>query len=207
MCQATSEQQPLAELDKNTTAGEAIKYSADKTVDVILAEFSALRAEINSRAARQQQITYWLLVITGTLITLAMNQQEILLLLMCPVLTLFLAIRYADHGAQIARIGDYIERRIEHRLKELGWESWLSSGDARPSFGRSGWAAGVAWRGVFVTMQVLPTAVAILRFWPQLSFASSTAIASLVLYWVLLFLNGVIPVCTWLVLKHRRFDD
>ena len=138
MCPSPGEEQLAAKPDADATSEDAMNYSADKAVDVVLAEFSALRAEINSRASYQQQITYWLLIITGTLVTIAINQQEILLLLMCPILTLFLAIRYADHGAQIARIGDYIERRLEHRLNELGWERWLYSGDARPSFGRFG---------------------------------------------------------------------
>lgn len=207
MCQPTSGQEIPPNPKSHAVSEAPMNYSPDKAVDIMLAEFSALRAEIDNRTSAQQRISYSMLFITGTLITLGINQREILLLLISPVLTLFLAIRYADHDAQIARVGDYIERRIENRLRELSWEHWLYSDDAHPCYGRSGRARGLAWRGIFVSMQVFPIGVALLRFWPEFTFPPTNSVASLVFHWFLLVSDIFIVFYTWIVLRHRRLDD
>lgn len=127
-----------------------------------LAEYNALRAEIERRSTAQQAIVA--LQVTALSATTALtinNGNPNLLLIMGPV-SLFLALAWTDHHKQLGSVGRYIMEKIEPFVPGLGWEGWIRSG------GRlSKW--GYFWR---VTLQ------------PLVIFGGSSA-ATLVAVWLL----------------------
>jgi hypothetical protein len=189
-------------------SGRPVLDKSEKAVDVVLAEYAALKTEINSRSSYQHHIVNWVLVVTGALLAVGLERQEVALLLIAPILTFFLVVRYADHSAQIARMGDYIQRRIEKCLPDLGWEEWLPSEHARPRVGQKGLLAVVTSRGTFLTMEALPVVVGLVRFFPELlQIEPSMSSARALLLWLLLAGDIVIMALTWRVLTHRRYKD
>ncbi len=121
--------------------------SARLTVDVALAEYHSLRAEIGRLQDHQQQILsfgFFVLAAVATAFGSAVAgsthpslsqalRDYHLLLLVTPFVYLFLGILFAERTVKILRAGDYIDHDVRDRVKAavgedvLGWEDYRRS--------------------------------------------------------------------------------
>jgi sucrose-6F-phosphate phosphohydrolase len=128
--------------------------------DFLIAEYTALRAEIVKRCEIQHQLIAVALVAIGTLITVS-YQSSSTMTLAYPILAIFLAAAWAQNDFRVRQIGSYIKNRIEKRLLEndLGWEH------AGPSTRVGGWGSLtlLASRGVFVGTEILAVALGLFK--------------------------------------------
>jgi hypothetical protein len=95
-------------------------------LDGPVAEFNALRQEIQSRSATQQNIFALQVTTAGALFGFALSgPNRTLLLLILPVSSYLLFARYLIHSTAIAIIGEYIRDTLTERLTDgLGWEQY-----------------------------------------------------------------------------------
>lgn len=94
-----------------------------------LAEFNALRGEIINRNAAQQNLFVVQLTISGAIVSFAVASPErTLLLLILPITSFLILIRYAIHHVGIVDIARYIEEKLSDRVPGgLHWEQWVRS--------------------------------------------------------------------------------
>lgn len=111
-------------------------------LEVAMAEFKALRDEINQRATYCHTLLNINVVASGTVAGLALNNRDrILLLLILPVLNPVLGLLWLDHSFAIRGMGDYVERSLRPLVNQyagasgqlLGWEGHLDEheGDSK----------------------------------------------------------------------------
>ena len=178
-----------------------------ESTDAVLAEFTALRNEIQERTRLQQQIKHLAIIIAGTVITFGLQQNEMSILLVLPILILFLYIGYADHSCHIARIGHYIKNEIGRKLSDLRWEEWLASGKAQPSIGSGGAMAILSTKGIFMIIEIFPVVIALVKLAPSKNTPISAVIYQLdFIDKVLLIIDIFVIIITWFVHKHRRVN-
>jgi hypothetical protein len=97
---------------------------ADRT-DVALAEFTALRQEIDSRSTTQQNLFVLQLTSAGALFGFALSgPSRTLLLLIIPFSTYLLCTRSLVQITAIAVIGEYIRDELEPAIEGLAWERY-----------------------------------------------------------------------------------
>jgi hypothetical protein len=104
-------------------------------VDVVLAEYNAIRAEILSRSSAQHILINLDLTLTGVITGIAFSQRiSMLVLLLIPILSACCALLYFDHAKQIDALGAYISRDIALKLDtltgtdgSLGWDRVYSA--------------------------------------------------------------------------------
>jgi hypothetical protein len=137
---------------------------SDELRTEILAEYSALRAEILKRMEMREQLLSFTLVIAGTFLSLgAQEGVSALILLIYPVLAVFLAMVWKQNDTRVWEIGEYIRVCLEAKgggksgLDGLRWENILR--DARPFRAEKIISAG----GVFIAADLLALVIAILR--------------------------------------------
>ena len=190
-----------SELDSNT--------KTYKGMVAVLKEFTELRNEIRERTRLQQQIKHLAIIIAGTVITFGLQQNEMSILLASPILLLFLYIGYADHSCHIARIGHYIKNEIEEKkLPDLGWEKLLATGKAQPSIGSSGLMAILSTRGIFITIEIFPVVIALLKMAEIKGCPITEVIFRLnFIESGLLIIDIFVPIITWFVHKQRRVKN
>jgi hypothetical protein len=87
-------------------------------VDVALAEFDALRAEITSRITTQAALVGVGLTALGVLIGLAVENDEQRLLLAVPPLALVINLQWSIENRQVALIGKHIRTRLWRYLQD-----------------------------------------------------------------------------------------
>lgn len=139
---------------------EALTSTADGSRDFLLAEFSALRAEIVKRTEIQHQLISLALIAAGTFLA---TEAEIAVVAY-PILAFFLAAGWVQNDIQIARLGAYIGQRLEPRLLNGrgGWESvWASTPDEIEALGS---LAHLASRGVFLGSQAAMLVASLLTY-------------------------------------------
>lgn len=93
--------------------------------DQLLAEYTALRAEIIHRMATRHQIVTFSVAVLAAI--LAFDEAPIKTLFAYPVLGVFLALGWAHNDFRIAEIGEYIQSHIETVLPGLKWETYFSN--------------------------------------------------------------------------------
>jgi hypothetical protein len=93
---------------------------------VMLAEYSALRAEVDRRASVQWNVLALQISSAGVIASLAISRvADIALLLVIPLSSYMLGSRYILHDYHIKLIGRYIRESLSGRLGgHLQWESW-----------------------------------------------------------------------------------
>ncbi|HWC84507.1 MAG TPA: hypothetical protein VG756_31510 [Pseudonocardiaceae bacterium] len=92
-----------------------------------LAEFAALRTEIERRSNIQQNLFALQLTISGAVFSFALSSQDrVDLLLIIPISTYILAGRYVIQHYGIVYAGEYIKEVLSQRIPDgLDWEKWL----------------------------------------------------------------------------------
>ncbi len=112
----------------------------------MLAEYSALRAEVDRRANVQWNVLALQLTSVGVIASLAISRvADIALLLVIPLSSYMLGSRYILHDYHIKLISRYIRDSLSGRLQgHLAWESWKIThmvADVRPRH----WLAVTSW--------------------------------------------------------------
>src|SRR6184192_4130602 len=92
-----------------------------------LAEFSALRQEMDRKMANQQQLSSLQVTISGAVFGFTItNPDRAALLLVLPMTTYMLFGRYATHHAAVHDIATYIREVLADKVPGgLGWENWI----------------------------------------------------------------------------------
>jgi hypothetical protein len=94
------------------------KASSELVVAGVLAEFAALRAEIDRRSNEQHAVMGLSITATAALAAFVISRDHYELLPLFPILTAVLGMRWLDHHRRIREIGDYIREDINRRLSE-----------------------------------------------------------------------------------------
>jgi hypothetical protein len=96
---------------------------------VMLAEYAALRAEVDRRANVQWNVLALQLTSAGVISSLAISHaSDIALLLVIPLASYMLGSRYILHDFHLKVISRYIRDSLSERLGgHLAWESWKVS--------------------------------------------------------------------------------
>lgn len=128
--------------------------------DFLIAEHSALRAEILKRTEIQHQLISLAVIASGTFISVGV-QGSPTVMLAYPILASFLAIAWAQSDLRISQIGAYIKGSIEPRLlgENRGWEHERASTRVE----RLGAQTLFASRGIIVGTQILTVFVSLLQ--------------------------------------------
>ena len=112
----------------------------------MLAEYTALRAEVDRRASLQWSVLALQVTSAGVIGSLAISQaSDIALLLVIPLSSYMLGSRYILHDFHLKLIGRYIRDSLSGRLGgHLAWESWKIgqiTSESRPR----GWLTPAVW--------------------------------------------------------------
>jgi hypothetical protein len=106
--------------------------TGDAAVTAVLAEYSALRIEIDRRSHAQQTLTNLALTFSGALLAYAVAHQVIAVLLLQPIVVCALGLLYTDHGSMIMRIGRYLHRHSAAEVARLTGEPGLMRWEESP---------------------------------------------------------------------------
>jgi hypothetical protein len=121
---------------KGQTAGVARATGAETQFagQVMLAEYGALRAEVDRRANVQWNVLALQITSTGVIAGLAISHvSDIALLLVIPLSSYLLGSRYILHDYRIKLISRYIRDSLSRRLGgHLAWEISQIAPDVRP---------------------------------------------------------------------------
>lgn len=92
-----------------------------------LAEFGALRTEIENRAQRQQNLLTLQITAVAAIFSFALSQSRYTgILLTVPVISYLFCGRYASQHYGMARVGVYILDELSDRIPGgLHWEQWI----------------------------------------------------------------------------------
>jgi hypothetical protein len=121
-------------------------FGAQDASQAMLAEYAALRAEVDRRATVQWNVLALQLTSTGVIASLAISHASgIVLLLVIPLSSYMLGSRYILHDFHLKLISRYIRESLSERLHgQLAWESWKIS-QITPDSGPRGWLTPTAW--------------------------------------------------------------
>jgi hypothetical protein len=113
---------------------------------VMLAEYAALRSEVDRRATVQWNVLALQLTSTGVIASLAISHaSDFALLLVIPLSSYMLGSRYILHDFHLKLISRYIRDSLSGRLQDhLPWESWKIS-QITSDTGPRGWLTPTAW--------------------------------------------------------------
>jgi hypothetical protein len=145
----------------------------DAGVQIALAEFAALRTEIERRATIQWNVFALQITSAGAIASLAIASiSRAALLLVVPLSSYMLGGRYILHDHHIKVIHGYIRNSLSTSLSgRLGWERWqedATGGSSRSLFTATGWnwthPTRLAFEGVG-TLALLSTAFAAAYDW------------------------------------------
>jgi hypothetical protein len=129
-------------------AGSAQAVPAETQLgnQVMLAEYSALRAEVDRRANVQWNVLALQISSAGVIASLAISRvADIALLLVIPLSSYMLGSRYILHDYHIKLISRYIRDSLSGRLQgHLAWESWKVSQMA-PDVQPRRWLTATGW--------------------------------------------------------------
>lgn len=99
--------------------------TGDTAVSVLLAEYNALRGEIDRRSQAQQTLANLALGLSGALVAYAVAHDAVVVLLLQPILASTLGLLYADHGLAIRRASRYLDRCVVVSIERLTREPAL----------------------------------------------------------------------------------
>jgi hypothetical protein len=129
----------------------------------LLAEYSALRAEVLQRSEAQHQLVSLALTGAGVLISVGLERNSTTVILAYPVFAVFLSAAWSQHDIRIGEIGTYIRERIENKLlgNDLGWKHAHTGSRLGLMVGSRSFLAS---RGILVGTQLLAVILASLKF-------------------------------------------
>ncbi len=125
----------------------------EKEIDLRIAEYNALRAEIRKHIAIENLLATFNIAVFGTILGVVFQNLNaslgtftrfsVLLILFYPILALFLFAGWYHNKNQTKQLGNYIKKYIESRVgrDKMGWEHYLADEYSELSY----WAIG----GVF----------------------------------------------------------
>jgi hypothetical protein len=156
--------------------GRAASITLDRS-QFILAEYTALRAEIVKHIEVQYQLVGFNLLAFGVALSIAVQSRSSVPASLYPIVALFLAFCWISATLEIQRCGEYIREEIEKPYTDgEGWESHLVKYQERPW-----WRWGTrGMRGSFITTSSIATTTSItISKWQTIDtiLASSGAIA------------------------------
>jgi len=172
----------------------------------VIAEYTALRSEIEKRIVLRQQVLLAVLLLAGTFFVLGVQDSELGISVLCyPVIALFLAAAWRHESMRICHIRNYILTEIEMRYNFRGWETHRQT--ARNTMHQKGhWdqneefmGLGVSARCIFVATQIFALVIGIVR---SLSFFHS--LSTLLLIILLVLANVAATITTYHFTKHYR---
>lgn len=113
---------------------------------VMLAEYAALRTEVDRRATVQWNVFALQITSAGVIASLALSHvSDIALLLVIPLSSYMLGGRYVLHDHHLKLISRYTRDSLSQRLGgNLAWESWKNSQTRRDGGVRS-WLTPTSW--------------------------------------------------------------
>ena len=119
---------PPADNDASATA---------ETTSVLLAEYGALRAELDRRATIQWNVVALQISSAGVVVSLAISKTSLNpLLLLLPLSSYVFGSRYILHDYHIKLVDRYIRRSLSRRLDgNLQWEKWKRRQTRSPRLG------------------------------------------------------------------------
>jgi hypothetical protein len=98
---------------------------------VMLAEYSALRAEIASRISAQDTMINLYMTGTAAIVGVALTDRAKMLLLILPALSFAVRLLYHNHNLYIGLISSYLNNKLRPLVVQtldernvLGWEKW-----------------------------------------------------------------------------------
>jgi 8-oxo-dGTP diphosphatase len=91
----------------------------------IVEEYTTLQNEILKRIELRQEIMTFTLVIAGTILTLGVQFNQTLALLIFPVLSMLLTLVWVQNDVRVGEIGEYIRMVLAPRFEGIYWESYL----------------------------------------------------------------------------------
>ena len=141
--------------DRGTEASgsaEAAPAEAQLGNQVMLAEYSALRSEVDRRANIQWSVLALQITSAGVIASLAISRPaDIALLLVIPLSSYMLGSRYILHDYHLRLISRYIRDSLSGRLQgNLAWERWKAD-QIEPDVQRSNWFTATGWNLVHPT--------------------------------------------------------
>lgn len=119
---------------------------------VMLAEYSALRSEVDRRANIQWNVLALQITSAGVIASLAISRPaDIALLLVIPLLSYMLGSRYILHDYHLKLISRYIRDSLSGRLQgNLAWEAWKAD-QMEPDVQGRNWFTATGWNLVHPT--------------------------------------------------------
>jgi hypothetical protein len=124
----------------------AADAGAQVASQIMLAEYAALRTEVDRRATVQWNVLALQLTSAGVIASLTISHaSDIALLLVIPLSSYMLGSRYILHDFHLKLISRYIRDSLSVRLQgHLAWESWKVS-QITADKGPRGWLTPTAW--------------------------------------------------------------
>jgi hypothetical protein len=179
---------------------------AQAASQIMLAEYAALRTEVDRRATIQWNVLALQLTSTGVVASLAISRASgIALLLVIPLSSYMLGSRYILHDFHLKLISRYIRDSLSGRLQgHLAWEGWKIG--QMTEAGPRGWLTPTAWNLLHPTrlafegvawLALLAAALAAVYSWRD-----RTPAWGLILGFALFWILGALS--TYFL--HRSFD-
>jgi hypothetical protein len=118
---------------------------------IMLAEYAALRTEVERRATMQWNVVALQLASAGAIASIAISAtSNLALLLLVPLSSYLLGSRYILHDFHIKLIRRYLRESLAERLADhIQWESWRTAALAAPT--TRGWFSVTGWNFVHTT--------------------------------------------------------
>jgi IPT/TIG domain len=129
-----------------SSATQGASADAQLASQVMLAEYSALRSEVDRRANVQWNVVALQITSAGVIASLAISRvADIALLLVIPLLSYMLGTRYILNAYHINLITSYIRYSLSVRLQgHLAWEGWKAH-KTRPEVEPRRWLTATGW--------------------------------------------------------------
>lgn len=131
---------------RSSDDGHPFQASHSDGDPVLIAEFAALRTEIDRRAGIQWNVLALQITSAGAVAGVAISRAaDPALLLIIPLVSYMFGSRYILHDFHIKLIHQYIRGSLSGRLHgRLAWEQWKL--DARAQSGQTGWFQVAGWK-------------------------------------------------------------
>jgi hypothetical protein len=134
------------------SSSQAVGADGRDDIHTVLAEYSALRAEVERRANVQWNVFALQVASAGAIGSVALSTtSNIALLLLIPLASFMLGNRYILHDYHIKLIHRYISDSLSPRLHgNFKWEQWKSR-EMAPDAGKRCWFAATGWNLLHAT--------------------------------------------------------
>jgi len=185
---------------------ELQRGDGERSEAVLLAEYSALRAEVERRCTIQWNVVALQITSAGTIAGLAISRvSNLALLLLIPLLSYMFGARYILHDYHIKVISRYFRESLSGRLGgQLQWDGWKKKNFTDKAdnrwFSTTGWKSShptrLSFEGVAV-LALFAAALAAPHYWSTVPHAWYI-VAGFGTCWL------VGAVATWLL--HRAFE-